>query len=231
MKKLTKSINSQFTPTYMVGVPMYGLGSFLQDDMGGKSTGAAIGGGALKGAQAGMALGPWGALAGAVIGGTAGLIGNEKEDEALKKQMLVDKMNKYNAALQSFADGGSIHIKPSKRGTFTAAATKHGKSVQAFASQVLANKDNYSPAMVKKANFARNAANWHEAGGFLDSIFTPYMCGGKMKANGGPLDNITVYQNGGTHEANPVGGVPIGNKGMVEEGEVRWKDYIFSNRF
>lgn len=53
-----------------------------------------------------------------------------------------------------------IHIAPSKRGTFTAAAKKHGKSVQGFASQVLANKENYSPAMVKKANFARNAAKW-----------------------------------------------------------------------
>lgn len=66
------------------------------------------------------------------------------------------------------AYGGSIHIKPSKRGTFTAAAKKHGKSVQEFASQVLANKDNYSSAMVKKANFAKNAAGWkHGLGGNL----------------------------------------------------------------
>lgn len=64
---------------------------------------------------------------------------------------------------------GGIHIAPSKRGTFTAAATKHGKSVQAFASQVLANKENYSPAMVKKANFARNASKWHhEYGGMYE---------------------------------------------------------------
>ena len=66
------------------------------------------------------------------------------------------------------AYGGSIHIKPSKKGTFTAAAKKHGKSVQEFASQVLANKDNYSSAMVKKANFAKNAAGWkHGLGGNL----------------------------------------------------------------
>lgn len=64
-----------------------------------------------------------------------------------------------------YSKGGSIRIKPSKRGTFTAAAKKHGKSVQAFASQVLANKENYSPAMVKKANFARNAAKWKHADG------------------------------------------------------------------
>lgn len=61
-----------------------------------------------------------------------------------------------------------IHIKPSKSGTFTAAAKKRGKSVQAFASQVLAHKENYSPAMVKKAVFASNAKKWkHAEGGEL----------------------------------------------------------------
>ena len=58
-------------------------------------------------------------------------------------------------------NGGSIHIAPSKRGTFTAAATKHGMGVQEFASRVLKNKNSYSPAMVKKANFARNASKWN----------------------------------------------------------------------
>ena len=43
---------------------------------------------------------------------------------------------------------GGIHIAPSKRGTFTAAATKHRMGVQEFASRVLRNKDSYSPAMV-----------------------------------------------------------------------------------
>ena len=60
-----------------------------------------------------------------------------------------------------FKNGGSIHISPSKRGTFTAAATKHGMGVQEFASRVLRNKEDYSPAMVKKANFARNASKWN----------------------------------------------------------------------
>jgi hypothetical protein len=55
---------------------------------------------------------------------------------------------------------GSIYIKPSKIGTFKAAAKKHDKSVQGFASQVLANKENYSSGMVKKANFAKNASKW-----------------------------------------------------------------------
>ena len=78
-----------------------------------------------------------------------------------------------------FKSGGGIHIDPSKRGTFTAAAKAHGKSVQGFASQVLANKDNYSSAMVKKANFARNASKWNHKS-----------CGGRKKAEGGTKETI-----------------------------------------
>lgn len=67
-----------------------------------------------------------------------------------------------------FADGGDIHIAPSKRGTFTAAAKRRGLGVQEFASKVLSNKDKYSPAMVRKANFAHNSAGWkHGFGGNL----------------------------------------------------------------
>ena len=84
------------------------------------------------------------------------------------------------------AKGGTdIHIKPSKRGTFTAAAKAHGKSVQGFANQVLANKDNYSSAMVKKANFARNASKWnHKA------------CGGRKKFEPGGEKTITDVDRG-----------------------------------
>jgi hypothetical protein len=44
------------------------------------------------------------------------------------------------------------------------------------------------------------------------------------------LDGITEYPVGGTHEENKYGGVMIGNGNSVEQGEVRYKDYIFSNR-
>lgn len=74
------------------------------------------------------------------------------------------------AAMNEYKNGGGIHIAPSKKGTFTAAAKKHGKSVQAFASQVLAHPENYSPTMRKKANFVRNARHWkHGLGGNLFS--------------------------------------------------------------
>lgn len=61
---------------------------------------------------------------------------------------------------KSFNSGKDIHIKPSKRGTFTKAAKQHGMSVQGFANKVLRNPSKYSAAMRKKANFAHNAASW-----------------------------------------------------------------------
>lgn len=69
-------------------------------------------------------------------------------------------------AQQTYAKGG-IHINPAKKGTFTAQATRMGMGVQEAARHILANKDRYSPGMVKKANFARNASKWkHEYGGY-----------------------------------------------------------------
>ncbi len=51
-----------------------------------------------------------------------------------------------------------IHIRESRVGTFTAAAHAHHMTDSAFASQVLANKGDYSPKMVKKAVFDKNFA-------------------------------------------------------------------------
>ena len=84
-------------------------------------------------------------------------------------QKILNSKDAGGLLLKDYASGGNIHIAPSKKGTFTAAAKKHGKSVQAFASQVLANKENYSPAMVKKANFARNfGGHKHGDGGLIE---------------------------------------------------------------
>lgn len=144
---------------------------------------------------------------------------------AANKGRLTSLPNSFESPeLNTFAEGGKIHIKPSKRGTFTAAAKKHGKSVQSFASQVLANKENYSPAMVKKANFARNASKWKHA------------FGGDLNTHGADFSNgQTIIGNGGTHEENPMEGVPMGmdtegNPNLVEQGEVIFNDYVFSNR-
>ena len=81
----------------------------------------------------------------------------------------VTSLDEMRALYNEYGNGGGIHIDPSKRGTFTSAAKRHGMGVQEFASRVLSNKDDYSTAMVRKANFAINAAKWHESGGWLDN--------------------------------------------------------------
>ena len=76
-----------------------------------------------------------------------------------------DNISPFEKAEKLFADGGGIHIDPSKKGTFKAQASKMGMGVQEAASHILAHKENYSPEMVKKAVFAHNFA--HAFGGSL----------------------------------------------------------------
>lgn len=66
---------------------------------------------------------------------------------------------------------------------------------------------------------------------------------GNIAAKGGQLstdfndfnNGVITYNTGGTHEENPNEGIPIsvdpeGTPNLVEEGEVNYKDFIFSNR-
>lgn len=65
--------------------------------------------------------------------------------------------------IPQYNSGKNIHIKKENRGKFTAAANRHGMSVQAFARKVLnAPNGKYSSTLRKRANFAKNAAKWHK---------------------------------------------------------------------
>lgn len=63
-----------------------------------------------------------------------------------------------------------------------------------------------------------------------------YAFGGSLDTNGASFDNGYTYIGaGGTHEQNPYEGVQSGvdaqgNPNLVEEGELIWNDYVFSNR-
>jgi hypothetical protein len=63
-----------------------------------------------------------------------------------------------------YKDGG-IHIKKANKGKFTSWAQSHSMGVQEAANHIMAHKGNYSPTIVKRANFARNASKWHHAVG------------------------------------------------------------------
>ena len=100
------------------------------------------------------------------------LAGLMQEQETIRQKKAQKEQFSQMEDMAAFAaDGGPIHIAKNKRGTFTAAATKHGMGVQEFASHVLANKDKYSPTMVKKAVFAHNSKSWsHANGGYLFAL-------------------------------------------------------------
>lgn len=83
-------------------------------------------------------------------------------------------------------------------------------------------------------NFRRNvAAKGGRIHTMKDNIFNN---GGLVHQHGGIFSNGIIFiGNGGTHEQNPFEGVQIGVDAqgipnMVEEGEVIWQDYVFSNR-
>lgn len=166
-------------------------------------------------------LGIWG-------GYESGAIGYElaKENLGIKalnaanKGKLTSLPNSFESPeLNTFAKGGKIHIKPENRGKFTKYCG--GK----VTSECIARgKRSSDPAVRKRATFAANARKWHHA------------FGGDLLTNGAEWDNgLRIIGNGGTHEENPMEGVPMGidaegNPNLVEQGEVIFNDYVFSNR-
>lgn len=193
-----------------------------------------------EGFNAGSSFGPWGAAIGGVVGGASSVAGSivgrkkaEKEAEELSElvkdtnnRILMSfnnavnnnkKAQKFNMERTYFGEGGSIHIKPENRGKFTALKERTGKSATWF-------KEHGTPAQKKMATFALNARKWkHKDGG-------PLFTHGGIFSNG-----ITEIDEGGTHEENPFEGIqvgvdPEGIPNLVEEGEVIFNDYVFSNR-
>lgn len=117
----------------------------------------------------------------------------------------------------SFARGGSIHIKPENKGKFTETKRRTGKTTEE-----LTHSSN--PLTRKRAIFAQNAKKWHHA------------FGGDLMTHGADFSNGMVFiGNGGSHEENPFEGVPMGvdpegTPNLVEEGETIFNDYVFSKR-
>lgn len=91
-----------------------------------------------------------------------------------------------------YAAGAGIRIKPENRGKFTAWASSRGMGVQEAANKVMANTDEYSPGVVRMANFAKNAAGWNknEMGGY-------YAMGGGIKDDYEYGDQRAVVSYGG----------------------------------
>lgn len=115
-------------------------------------------------------------------------------------------------------DGGGIHIKKKNRGKFTEYCG--GKVTEAC---IRRGKNSSNPTTRKRATFAQNARNWNAFGGWLNT-------------QGGDFTNgVTFIDEGGSHEENPYQGIqigvdPQGKPNLVEEDEIVFDDYVFSDR-
>ena len=147
---------------------------------------------------------------------------NQAADVTNENQFLQGMYNVGALGGPLFKEGG-IMIKKENRGKFTESANRANMGVQEYARHILANKEDYSPTLIKRANFARNFGGRKAFGGDLNTYGGTY--------NGG----LEYINNGDTHENNILGGVPMGSDrdgtpNLVEEGETIWNDYVFSNR-
>ena len=153
-----------------------------------------------------------------------------KRLEAMSKNKLTSMPNSFEVpqyGIDYFAEGGGIHIKKKNKGKFT----------------------DYCGGKVTAECIARG---WAKAnGGYMDynydETFAPTgtLFQGAWDSltthpdaltHGGVFsDGVTVVGEGGSHEENPLSGVPMGlapdgQPNLVEEGEVVFNDYVFSNR-
>lgn len=184
----------------------------------------------LEGAQAGYSIGgPWGAAAGAVIGLGSSLIGSsigrnkaDKQAEELKKQIEAANARQTNSMIYQ---GNSID----RANDIQAKALDYALGGEL-------NKDNMgmiehgflnSYFKGKGKRLRRADGTFFDRGGFMTDA--PSSHGADWQSR---YKNINA---GGSHELNPNDGVQMGvdEEGvpnLVEEGEVIWNDYVFSNR-
>ena len=95
--------------------------------------------------------------------------------------------------------------------------------------KAIGNRNNYN---LNNYNNVSSNVNKQSTYNMLSNYYAE---GGDMN-NGGDFSNgVTIIGNGGTHEKNPMSGVPMGIApdgipNLVEQGEVKFNNYIFSNR-
>lgn len=92
--------------------------------------------------------------------------------------------------------------------------------------------------MLQKQQEDQQAQQVHQAAiASRSNELQPTQSYGEVYANGGLLNSsmptnntLTEYSGGGTHQQNPNGGIPIGDNNLVEDGESKFGNYIFSDR-
>ena len=210
------------------------------------------------GSTVGGAVGAVNPLLGGVITAGSGIVGgltNRMFGSKLNNQKISDIQSQNNTLNTTMLDSSSNDTVASQWASqgFGDNFTKSDIGKDGWFSNKAENK--YKELQLQQ-NVARNRMmqSYNNAADNADETqdqlaltnFAAY--GGPLNiyAEGGELDDlnnhgatwsngVTYINNGGTHEENPNEGVQVGvdsqgNPNLVEEGEVKWNNYIFSNR-
>lgn len=198
----------------------------------------------LAGTAASFIPGPWGAIAGAALNIGGGLVnrafGTDWNEAGLAKaENNINTLKNFNSGATTYdaliADINNINqlntkVKASdlgKNGWFSSKTEDKANSLNktnAAAYNTAMRNINVTADNIAADTLANLERNYAAFGGLLNRTHGADFTNGLMFIN-----------NGGTHESNPYEGVPIsmdqeGNPNLVEEGEVIWNDYVFSNR-
>lgn len=196
--------------------------NYSKDDIAGVSDINKVWGTALSGiigAINGSSMGNLGVIGGAAIGlagtGIGASIGSSKaKEKAEQLNALASETN--NMYLRQFNNNaGNIKNKTFRNATLNLSAL--GGPLDSFTkSKLLTKSFKMKPRKMKYGGFG----NYFAYGGDLSGDWT---------------NGVTIIGEGGTHEQNPYEGVLVGvdaqgTPNLVEEGEVIFNDYVYSNR-
>lgn len=194
-----------------------------------------------------------------VLGGvTNRLFGSKLNNENISNvQNNIDALNNFTSNASDYdtlesnilnapgmADFSNNYI--GKDGLFSSKVANKARTLRASLNQANQFKENTlnnnaNNIAINQYQNALDSYNINALGGPLNigsSLMSPFGnrfdFGGDMTSDNS-LEDITNIDNGGTHESNPYGGVQLGIDSnnvpnLVEEGEVIWNDYVFSNR-
>lgn len=173
--------------------------------------------GASTGAQVG---GIWGAVIGGAVGLGSGIAGIFAGNA--KAELEADRLNaEAEAANKQYVRSMALNASNIDQGMFNNAAM----NLAAFGGDL----DTYDMSKVYTKNFKMKHRKTKYKG------YGHYYAYGGQLMSGDWSNGVIKINEGDTHEKNPLGGVPMGvdQQGvpnLVEEGEVIFNDYVFSNR-
>lgn len=177
--------------------------------------------GTLSGAAAGAQVGgPWGAVVGGVLGLGSGLTGIFTGNEKARSEANLLNAKAENANRQ-YMQNFALNASNIGQGMFNSAAL----NLAAEGGQL----DTYDQSKVNAKNFKMKHKKSRYKG------FGNYYAYGGQMMSGDWSNGVVTINEGDTHERNPLGGVLMGvdQQGipnLVEEGEVIFNDYVYSNR-